>query len=116
MDLNHLRQAVDIYSISASPSFGILGPPRDSPMIDGHNVNQRKPLLADYKKGHEHEPEDVDRLRAQSALSDKSSFYKQPTQLPANYGCSLLQTIFNGALKLISLSCVQGILTPVTMM
>ncbi|KAH6772195.1 Transmembrane amino acid transporter family protein [Perilla frutescens var. hirtella] len=95
------REAVDILSISASPSFGILHPRisgASSSVISSHNFlesNGKIPLLADYKKGHH--VEDLQRSRTQSIMSEKASFHKQPTgELPLSHGCSLVQTIFNG--------------------
>ncbi|XP_041997769.1 amino acid transporter AVT1A-like [Salvia splendens] len=94
------REAVDIYSISASPSFGILRP-RTSAAISSHNLlesNGKIPLLADYKKVHI-VVEDLPRSRAHSMIiSDKASFHKQATtgEVSLGHGCSLLQTVFNG--------------------
>ncbi|XP_047940027.1 amino acid transporter AVT1A-like [Salvia hispanica] len=89
------REAVDIYSISASPSFGILRP-RTSAAISSHNLlesNATIPLLADYNKVHI-VAEDLPRSRAHSIIiSDKASFHKHA---PLGHGCSLLQTVFNG--------------------
>ncbi|KAI3446569.1 hypothetical protein Pfo_003234 [Paulownia fortunei] len=95
-----LRETTDIYSIAASPNFGILGriSGAGSSAINSQNIldsNGRMPLLTDYKKGHW--AQDLDRSRTQSLLSDKPSLHKQHTgEFPLSHGCSLLQTIFNG--------------------
>ncbi|KAL6540684.1 hypothetical protein OROMI_024567 [Orobanche minor] len=90
-----LRETTDIYSIAASPSFGTFFRAGSS-VISQNDLNDRMPLLTDYKKGHR--AEGFDRLRTPSLLSDKaSSVYKQPTgEFPLSHECSFVQTIFNG--------------------
>ncbi|XP_057770409.1 amino acid transporter AVT1A-like isoform X1 [Salvia miltiorrhiza] len=85
------REAVDIYSISASPSFGLLRPRTSAPGISStQNLlesNGKIPFVADYKK-----VDELPRSRAHSILSDKQA----TAEAPPSHGCSLLQTIFNG--------------------
>ncbi|KAL6509017.1 hypothetical protein OROGR_023124 [Orobanche gracilis] len=90
-----LRETTDIYSIAASPSFGTFFRAGSS-VISQNDLNDKMPLLTDYKKGHQ--AEGFDRLRTPSLLSDKaSSVYKQPTEeFPLSHECSFVQTIFNG--------------------
>ncbi|KAL6539764.1 Amino acid transporter avt1a [Orobanche hederae] len=90
-----LRETTDIYSIAASPSFGTFFRAGSS-VISQNDLNDRMPLLTDYKKGQR--AEGFDRLRTPSLLSDKaSSVYKQPTgEFPLSHECSFVQTIFNG--------------------
>ncbi|KAL6534659.1 hypothetical protein OROGR_013334 [Orobanche gracilis] len=88
-------ETTDIYSIAASPSFGTFFRAGSS-VISQNDLNDRMPLLTDYKKGHR--AEGFDRLRTPSLLSDKaSSLYKQLTgEFPLSHECSFVQTIFNG--------------------
>lgn len=95
-----LREAVDIYSLAASPGFGIL---RSSLRRAGSSVinnedlvdlNGRMPLLSDHKIGYR--AEDLDKLRVRSMFSDTASLCRQPTgEFPLSHGCNLVQTIFN---------------------
>lgn len=64
-----------------------------------HFLEARAPLLPDFRKGHW--VQDLERPRVQSILSmsDRASLFKQPTgEYPITYGCSLVQTVFNGEL------------------
>ncbi|KAL3623727.1 hypothetical protein CASFOL_032543 [Castilleja foliolosa] len=93
-----LRETTDIYSIAASPSFGtffgISG--AGSSAISQNDLNDRMPFLSDYNKKGNYS-EGFSRFRTPSVLSEKASLYKQQTgEFPVSYGCSFVQTIFNG--------------------
>lgn len=60
-------------------------------------MNEKAPLLTEDKKIHQ--TEEIDRIvRAHSSWSKMASFNEQQNgELPISHGCSLVQTIFNGA-------------------
>ncbi|CAA0829835.1 Transmembrane amino acid transporter family protein [Striga hermonthica] len=89
------RETTDFYSIAASPNFGTLfrsSAIGSSAMINQNDLNDRMPLIADYKRGYREEH--FERLKTPSLLSVSSSM---PTgEFPLSHGCSFVQTIFNG--------------------
>ncbi|XP_035545591.1 amino acid transporter AVT1A-like [Juglans regia] len=97
------RATTDSYTITASPSFGLLGLGSSAmySSFDDHtksnsDLDGKSPLLSDYERTHQRE--DLDKIsRAQSSLAEKASLNKQLTgELPIGHGCSLTQTVFNG--------------------
>lgn len=98
-----VRATTDSYTITASPSFGLLG--LDSSAVyssfddrtkSNSDLDGKSALLSDYERTHQ--KEDLDKIsRAQSSLSEKALLNKQLTgELPIGHGCSLTQTVFNG--------------------
>ncbi|KAL8467634.1 hypothetical protein ACS0TY_031028 [Phlomoides rotata] len=95
------REASDIYSIAASPCFGILHsslPRAGSSVINNEEFwdsSRKMPLLSDHKIGHQ-AAEDFDKVRVRSMFSDTASLYTQQTgEFPLSHGCNLVQTVFN---------------------
>lgn len=98
------RETTDSYTISASPSFVLLGQGLraiyssfDDRTTSNLDLHGKSPLLSDYERSYQ--KEDFDRIsRAQSSISEKASLYKQQFtgELPIGHGCSLTQTVFNG--------------------
>ncbi|KAG6690952.1 hypothetical protein I3843_10G039700 [Carya illinoinensis] len=97
------RATTDSYTITASPSFGLLG--LDSSAVyssfddrtkSNSDLDGKSALLSDYERTHQ--KEGLDKIsRAQSSLSEKALLNKQLTgELPIGHGCSLTQTVFNG--------------------
>ncbi|XP_049933656.1 amino acid transporter AVT1A-like isoform X2 [Nymphaea colorata] len=90
------RESVDSYTISASPSFGLL---QQSPSIryssfGGNEFEAKLPLL----------PEDTIEKQASEKTSSKSRLFQESCHLNLQFsgeglgiqGCNLTQTIFNG--------------------
>jgi vesicular inhibitory amino acid transporter len=100
------RETTDSYTISASPSIGLLGQGLraiyssfDDRTKSNLDLDGKSPLLSDYEKNYQ--KEDLDSIsRAQSSISERASLYKQQLtgELPIGHGCSLTQTVFNGNL------------------
>lgn len=99
----YIRETTDTYTITASPSFGVLqfGPSTRYSSFDIHgrsnyDLDAKSPLLPAYEKTSK--KEDLDRIsRTQSSRSGKASLHEQLTgELPIAHGCSFTQTIFNG--------------------
>ncbi|XP_062007553.1 amino acid transporter AVT1A [Rosa rugosa] len=96
------RETLDSYVIAASPNFGNLGfvPPGSSysysSFKSSSDVGSKAPLLSADER--ERFSQNWDKTsRAQSLWSQRSTLNKQVTgELPAAYGCSLTQTVFNG--------------------
>lgn len=94
------REAIDSYTIAASPNFGLLrrsSTSRYSPCdISGRPSldNDSKTLLSEYEKIYK--SQDLDGI-TRSSLSQKASLHEDFTgELPIGRGCSFTQTIFNG--------------------
>lgn len=99
------RATTDSYTITASPSSGLLGLGSsamyscfDDRTKSNSNLDGKSSLLSDYERIYQ--KEGLDKIsRAQSSLSEKASLNKQLTgELPIGHGCSLTQTVFNGKL------------------
>ncbi|PRQ49767.1 putative amino acid transporter, transmembrane domain-containing protein [Rosa chinensis] len=96
------RETLDSYVIAASPNFGNLGfvPPGSSysysSFKSSSDVGSKAPLLSADER--ERFSQNWDKTsRTQSLWSQRSTLNKQVTgELPAAYGCSLTQTVFNG--------------------
>lgn len=97
------RETTDTYTITASPSFGVLqfGTSTRYSSFDIHgrsnyDLDAKSPLLPAHEKTSK--MEELDRIsRTQSSWSGKASLHERLTgELPIAHGCSFTQTIFNG--------------------
>ncbi|PPS13868.1 hypothetical protein GOBAR_AA06711 [Gossypium barbadense] len=92
---------MDPYTITASPSFGLIGGISNfrhfsfSSQKSNLDLDGKLPLLPENRKSYS--KEFLDSISgAQSTWSQKHSFAKQLTgEFPIAYGCSVTQTVFN---------------------
>ncbi|KAE8661195.1 Transmembrane amino acid transporter family protein, putative isoform 2 [Hibiscus syriacus] len=95
------KETMDPYTITASPSFGIIGGIQNlrhfsfTSQKSNLELDGRLPLLNENRKSYSKETlESIS--RAQSGWSQRPSFPKQLTgEFPISYGCSVTQTVFN---------------------
>lgn len=95
---------MDPYTITASPSFGLIGGISNfrhfsfSSQKSNLDLDGKLPLLPENRNSYS--KEFLDSISgAQSTWSQKHSFAKQLTgEFPIAYGCSVTQTVFNGKL------------------
>ncbi|KAI3760663.1 hypothetical protein L1987_51061 [Smallanthus sonchifolius] len=97
------KQTIDSYSITATPSFGLLrDPSRYSSLYDigiesNFDADAKTRLLSECEKLYS--KEDLRRIsRKISTWSGKGSLHEQLGELPISHGCSVTQTVFNGDL------------------
>lgn len=95
------KETMDPYTITASPSFGLIGGISNfrhfsfSSQKSNLDLDGKLPLLPENRKSYS--KEFLDSISgAQSTWSQKHSFSKQLTgEFPIAYGCSVTQTVFN---------------------
>ncbi|KAB2037568.1 hypothetical protein ES319_D03G084500v1 [Gossypium barbadense] len=95
------KETMDPYTITASPSFGLIGGISNfrhfsfSSQKSNLDLDGKLPLLPENRKSYS--KEFLDSISgAQSTWSQKHSFAKQLTgEFPIAYGCSVTQTVFN---------------------
>nr|XP_043635524.1 amino acid transporter AVT1A-like [Erigeron canadensis] len=96
------KEAIDSYSITATPNFGLLGHPSASIYSSLHDIgiesnfdaDAKARLLSECEKLYS--KEDLQRIsRKISTWSGKGSLHEQLGELPISYGCSVTQTVFN---------------------
>ncbi|XP_076923677.1 amino acid transporter AVT1A-like [Bidens hawaiensis] len=95
------KQTIDSYSITATPSFGLLKDPStiysslyDLGLESNFDADAKARLLSECEKLYS--KEDVRRIsRKISSWSGKGSLHEQLGELPISYGCSVTQTVFN---------------------
>lgn len=95
------KETMDPYTITASPSFGLIGGISNfrhfsfSSQKSNLDLDGKLPLLPENRNSYS--KEFLDSISgAQSTWSQKHSFAKQLTgEFPIAYGCSVTQTVFN---------------------
>ncbi|KAK9036825.1 hypothetical protein V6N11_021752 [Hibiscus sabdariffa] len=95
------KETMDPYTITAAPSFGIVGGIQNlrhlsfSSQRSNFELDGKFPFLSDNRKSYSKEFLDS-MTRAQSGWLQRPSFAKQLTgEFPISYGCSVTQTVFN---------------------
>lgn len=109
LTLNHIREATDSFTITASPGFPVFWPSSSPGHLSNYNhatisnsdLEAKFPLLEKNEKNDQNES-DTRILRHESSWMEKISLHKQVTaEPPVAHGCNLTQTIFNGMLYLV---------------
>ncbi|KAK8715488.1 hypothetical protein V6N13_042822 [Hibiscus sabdariffa] len=111
------KETMDPYTITAAPSFGIVGGIQNlrhlsfSSQRSNFELDGKFPFLPDNRKSYSKEFLDS-MTRAQSGWLQRPSFAKQLTgEFPISYGCSVTQTVFNSILMKYCFESREGIIS-----
>ncbi|KAF6149084.1 hypothetical protein GIB67_018662 [Kingdonia uniflora] len=94
------RETTDSYTISASPSFGTVGPPTsfryssfDIHTTSSLDLDGKSPLLSGHGSIYEKQDSEAGFRNLSSQTGQKSSLHEH---FAGGHGCSFTQTVFNG--------------------